>query len=110
MSDPYNGIKFPSEREVKIRELAQQLLQELNAYGHDEILPAFSDEVRRGHRTLQQILFKAILVLLKDWAKDAEEHRFDGRNEFTVETAAKLVEHLKEWNVLYEGKALVPFI
>ena len=44
------------------------------------------------HRTIQQLIFKALLELLAQWAVRAESGTFDGRNEFTVQTAKKFLD------------------
>lgn len=100
--------------EVRARELARMMLTLVNNYGHDEAIRAFSDEVRKGHRTLQQTLFKAIVVLLLDWSEDCASGRYDGRNEFTVKTSEKLVRELIKAGAIYEcqneQRVTVPFI
>jgi len=105
---------FPTPREIEARKVAQQVLQVLNDFGHDEVIKVFSDEVRSGHRTLQQTLFKAVVVLLNDWASDYESQRFDGRNEYTCKCSVALREKLKELGAIYEcsdGRRMtVPFI
>ncbi|MEN6550095.1 MAG: hypothetical protein ABFE07_28970 [Armatimonadia bacterium] len=110
----YKRVGDQTEREVEARKTAQQVLRVLNDYGHDEIIAAFSDEVRRGHCTLQQTLFKALVALINDWATDYEKQRFDGRNEFTCKCSVALREKLKELGAIYEcsdgRRVTVPFI
>ena len=49
---------------------------------------SFATHVTRcEHRTIQQLIFKAVLELLAQWAADAESGNFDARNEFTVQKA-----------------------
>jgi hypothetical protein len=45
---------------------------------------------------LQQSVFEAITVLIKQWADDAKTGRYDLRNEHTVKTAEKIAEAFKD--------------
>jgi len=54
---------------------------------------SFATHITRcEHRTIQQLIFKALLELLSQWAADAESGNFDARNEFTVQTAKKFLD------------------
>ena len=54
---------------------------------------SFATHITRcEHRTIQQLIFRALLELLGQWAADAESGNFDARNEFTVQTAKKLLD------------------
>jgi hypothetical protein len=65
---------------------AKELGNALNDTSFD--CESFAIHVTRcEHRTIQQLIFKAVLELLAQWAADAESGNFDARNEFTVQTA-----------------------
>ena len=52
--------------------------------------PAFAQQIRRNHRTIQQNVGEVILALLSQWADDAVTENFDGRNEAVCKFAAKV--------------------
>ena len=52
--------------------------------------PAFAQQIRRNHRTIQQNVGEVILALLSQWADDAVTENFDLRNQAVCEFAAKV--------------------
>lgn len=78
--------------EEAVRKAARDLFDALNSGWSRETAPAFIDEFHRLHRTLQQGLFREIIIpLIKDTAR--REH-WDLRNEDTVMLCRKIVEAL----------------
>ena len=79
--------------------LAKGLHDLLNRGGAVE---AFLGEISRYHRTIQQGLMREIILpLLKQWATDHAEGRYDLRNEDTVKFCAAVME-ASEHQVLAE--------
>lgn len=78
--------------EEAVRKAARDLFDALNSGWSKETAPAFIDEFRRLHRTLQQGLFREIILpLIKD---TATRENWDLRNEDTVMMCRTIVESL----------------
>jgi len=72
---------------------AKELGNALNDTNFD--CESFATHITRcEHRTIQQLIFKAFLELLGQWAEDADSGNFDARNEFTVQTAKQFLDVL----------------
>ena len=75
-----------------VRKAANDLFEALNCGWSHDVTPAFIDEFRRLHRTLQQSLFREVLIpLIRD---TAERESWDLRNEDTVKLCRRIVEAL----------------
>ena len=55
---------------------------------------AFTDELMRQHRTLQQSVFSLIMLCIERWAKAYEDRCYDARNEYTCQMSQKIMELL----------------
>lgn len=73
------------------KEVAEVISRFVNGASSQDIAELAS-EIRRDHRTLQQMTFKLVATLIEQWAKDATDRNFDARNEATVQTCRKLVD------------------
>ena len=79
---------------------AKELGNALNDSSFD--CESFATHITRcEHRTIQQLIFKALLELLGQWAADADSGNFDARNEFTVQTSKKILD-------AFEGEVPAP--
>ena len=67
---------------------ADDFCNAVNEMGFDA--EAFAQQVRRNHRTLQQNVGGAVLVLLSQWAEDGVTKNYDLRNEAVCKFAAKV--------------------
>lgn len=56
---------------------------------------AFADDMRREHRTIQQLNAPAIFAVVKQWANDYKSGNFDLRNEATCKLAFALVSSVR---------------
>ena len=71
------------------KEVAEVMTDFVNAYSYDKA--RFVEQVQRSHRTLQQSLFGLMLSCMKAWAEAENSGRYDLRNEYTVQTSAKIM-------------------
>jgi len=55
----------------------------------------FADDMRREHRTIQQLDAPAIFAVILQWARDYESGNFDARNETTCHVASNMIEGLR---------------
>ena len=55
----------------------------------------------REHRYLQNEMFKVCLEYIKELAKNCEDGRFDGRNEYACKTSKKIIDYFKEIDYPY---------
>ncbi len=69
------------------KKIVEQLSSYVNNMGHNP--EAFAEYVMREHRTLQQQMFRLMLVSIKKWA-ETKEGWYDLRNEDTVRICKKL--------------------
>lgn len=65
--------------------LAQEVLNFVNAYGYDQ--DAFAEAICRGHKTLQQSTMRLFMATIRKMATVTP----DGRNENAVALAKKIV-------------------
>lgn len=82
-------------RETKGKEVAEVLSDFVNSAFQNE-RKQFVETIVRDHRALQEEVFKLFLETCEAWSEMYKEGRYDPRNEFTVKTAYKIVEMLKE--------------
>lgn len=75
------------------QEVAKQLFSWLNGMSTD--YKDFLEELRYEHRTLQQVYFSLIMNCLQQWAEDYKTGNYDGRNEFTCQKAAEIVDKIE---------------
>ena len=96
----------------KAIDAANDLADAMNSFSNEEDIEAFVTAVHLQHRTLQQSMFKAVLALLVSWAELEGPGRYDGRNEFTILTAKKIIDFLKSEGVVNKNgtRFYVPFI
>lgn len=84
-----------NEYEIREKENAKAVVEHLsrfvNSMGRNP--KYFSDEVMREHRTLQQSMFNVFMACIDAWAK-LPDNFYDLRNEYTVKTSRKIIEHL----------------
>ena len=81
--------KYSDERSVEAEELANKLLEFVNAYGHDA--DAFAKTIAKGHKTLQQSIMRLMIRTIGEMAKVTP----DERNIATVELAKQILELMK---------------
>ena len=62
-------------------------------WSNDDLIH-LSREVKREHRTNQQMIAGFVFQLIKQWANDFENNNFDDRNKATVTLSARIVEAL----------------
>ena len=62
-------------------------------WSNDDLIH-LSREVKREHRTNQQMIAGFVFQLIKQWANDFENNNFDDRNRATVTLSARIVEAL----------------
>ncbi len=68
-------------------ELAKQVSQGLNSYSRGPIRQAFCQEMRKQHRTVQQIFTGLCLEWLHVLSRETQ---YDGRNEASVKIAREI--------------------
>ena len=81
--------KYSDERSVEAEELANKLLEFVNAYGHDA--DTFAKTIAKGHKTLQQSVMRLMIRTIGEMAKVTP----DERNIATVELAKQILELMK---------------
>jgi hypothetical protein len=99
------SVVFPEKR---ARDAARALLDAVNEYGFDNAV--FAEEIRRGHRTLQQSAFRAMVECIIRWADDHDSDRCDMRNEETVHTCAELKVVLERRGLVFQDHAYLPLV
>jgi hypothetical protein len=62
-------------------------------WSNDDLIQ-LSREVKREHRTNQQLIAGFVFQLIKQWANDFDNENFDARNQATVTLSAKIVKAL----------------
>jgi hypothetical protein len=75
-----------------------------NCLSNDELPNILTSFMEKEHRTLQQNLMKSFIQLIINYSK----FRTDLRNEYTVNTAKKIVEAIK--SDIYDEKYYAPLI
>ena len=86
------------------RKLAAELITSLNVMGFEkDTAEGFVEELMRSHRTLQQSFGRLLLEIIKGFAEQYKEGRYDPRNE----GICKLCHHLA---AEAEGRDYLPFI
>lgn len=56
----------------------------------------FADEMRREHRTIQQLDAPAIFAVIKQWSHDYQTGNFDARNAATCKLAFDMVDSMTD--------------
>ena len=62
-------------------------------WSNDDLIQ-LSREVKREHRTNQQLIAGFVFQLIKQWANDFDNENFDARNQATVTLSSKIVKAL----------------
>lgn len=75
-----------------------------NSMSKDSLSNIMTEFLRKEHRTLQQIMIKSIIQVIVNYSK----FNTDGRNEYSVNTAKKIAESIKD--ELYNEKYFAPFV
>ena len=57
---------------------------------------AFEQEIRRGHRTIQQNTARVIFALIEGWAGDFDKGNYDMRNENTVRACRAIMDEIPD--------------
>ena len=57
---------------------------------------AFSQEIRRGHRTIQQNTARVIFALIEGWANDFDKGNYDLRNKNTVQACRAMLDGIPD--------------
>jgi len=94
------------ERQMREEERAIKMAEALTkwANGADaDALKVFATALSHQHRTLQQATFGAFLQFVKVLASNHKAGNYDARNEYSCQTAAKIMEAT-------DGVAAVPLI
>jgi hypothetical protein len=82
-----------SER-TPTQEVAVQLMAAVNnmSFNIDEFVAVVTND----HRTLQQTMGRVVFALIKAWAKDYKDNRFDLRNAGTCQACDEIMEKVDE--------------
>lgn len=96
---PYKTYKLcttccQEQRELDTKKEAWDLAQRIENFvngGDRYAFECFAQGTLRMHRTLQQSFFGLMLTCCQEWAKSLEQGNFDGRNEWTCESAKKVL-------------------
>lgn len=78
-------------KKAKAEQLANDILDFVNAYGFDS--DSFAESICRGHKTLQQSVMRLFIATIQQMAEVAP----DDRNAATVELAKKITEIAKDY-------------
>ena len=62
-------------------------------WSNDDLIQ-LSREVKREHRTNQQLIAGFVFQLIKQWSNDFDNNNFDDRNNATVTLSSKIVKAL----------------
>jgi len=81
-------------------EVAITLMDYLNSFDDTKAV-YLAKELRREHRTMQQGLFRAIMELMSQWAKDADDNWYDDRNMATVLAAREIMRKFDKESIPY---------
>jgi len=106
MMDDFRSVtvRQKDEREKNGKLFAKQFSDFVNSFSNDDIQFVAVDQMTREHRTIQQNMMKFFMKFVDEMAKQADEGRYDLRNEASV----KLAQHIRD-NTPPEVKAL-PYI
>lgn len=76
------------------QQAAEDLMHAINNYSFS--VDEFVGVVLNDHRTLQQTLGRVVFALIKGWAENYKEGRFDLRNAGTCQACDEIVEKVDE--------------
>jgi hypothetical protein len=84
-----NGAKqMTTDKKIDAKDVVKFL-----TWSNDDLI-YLSREVKREHRTNQQIIAGFVFQLIKQWSNDFDNNNFDARNQATVTLSAEIVKAL----------------
>ena len=78
--DLMRGLSGSQQGEI----IGKLISEAVNCSGAGKCTNAINDAIRSEHRYLQHVMYQGVFELIKGAAKDYDNKRYDGRNEFYV--------------------------
>lgn len=96
-------MSYEEKRKADAKEMAEKMAKFANNVTFNRDIPYFVEAMGREHRTLQQSFSGLCFAWIQHLAS-LEENQYDARNEASVKTAKKIMEHIDKYDIM------LPFI